>query len=258
MNQQELFRKYLLNYLAEVQAKNSAFSMRSLAKRARLNPAALSTFLNGKRNFSSAMILQVGSDLGLPPDQLLRLKNLEESNTSKVSKFTAKQLKEKIQLNLDQYYIVSDWHYFAVLSLIETIDFKNDVKWIAKKLDTKEAHIEVVLERLIRLGYIKKEKNKLVLKEVILETSDDVPNTSLKKRHDENFDAAKEAIYSVGLDRRDFSFSTVAINPDKLPQAKKMIREFRDKLLRCLEEGDKKEVYEVCFQLFPRTKENDE
>lgn len=251
---QNQFRNYLQDYFEKVQAKNSLFSLRALAKRAKLNPAALSQFLNGKRNFSSEMIQRIGVDIALAPDQLLILKSMGEAEGKRQSLLAKKALKEKIQINLDHYYLVADWHYYAILSLAETAEFKNDAKWIAKRLETNSEHVALVIEKLIQLGFFEKKGKKLILKEVLLETLDDVPNTALKKRHEENFEAAKEAIYTVGLDQRDFSFSTIAINPDQLPQAKKMIREFRDKLIRTLEHGEKREVYEVCFQMFPRSK----
>ncbi len=254
MTQQDQFRKYLNDYFETVRAKNSQFSLRSLAMRAKLNPAALSQFLNGKRNFSSEMIQRIAADVGFTPDQLLILKSMGEAEEKKDTRFTKKELREKIQVNLDHYYLIADWHFYAILSLAETVGFKNDPKWIAKRLETSATHVAQVIEKLKQLGYFEQKGSKLVLREVVLETLEDVPNTSLKKRHEENLEAAKEAIYNVSLDKRDYSFSTVAINPDQLPRAKKMIREFRDKLLRTLEVGEKKEVYEVCFHLFPRSK----
>lgn len=121
------------------------------------------------------------------------------------------------------------------------------------RIEEKESW-RIILKKLKKLGYFELKGTELVLREVVLETLEDVPNTSLKKRHEENLEAAKKAIYNVSLDKRDYSFSTVAINPEQLPRAKKMIREFRDKLLRTLEAGEKKEVYEICFHLFPRSK----
>lgn len=256
--QQEQFKKYLNNYFETVRSKNSQFSLRALAKRAKLNPAALSQFFNGKRNFSTEMINRIAVDVGFTPEQILILRSMGEADEQQQSRFKQKKLKEKIQLSLDHYYLIADWHYYAILSLAETVGFQSDPKWIAKRLETQVGHVEAVVEKLIHLGYFVKKNNKLILKEVVLETLEDVPNTSLKKRHEENFEAAKEAIYSVPLDKRDFSFSTVAINPEQLPRAKKMIREFRDKLIRTLEVGEKKEVYEICFNLFPRTQTEEE
>lgn len=254
MNQQDQFRTYLNDYFEKVKSRNSQFSLRALAARARLNPAALSQFLNKKRNFSPDMINRIAVDVGFTPDQILILRSMGEAEGKTASRFTKKELRERIQVNLDHYYLIADWHYYAILALAETSDFRNDPKWIAKRLDTNTQHVSAVIEKLKQLNYFEQKGAKLILREVVLETLEDVPNTSLKKRHEENLEAAKEAIYSVNLDKRDYSFSTIAINPDQLPRAKKMIREFREKLLRTLELGEKKEVYEICFHLYPRSK----
>lgn len=203
------------------------------------------------------MIQRIAVDIGFTPDQILILRSMGEAEEKKDTRFTKKSLREKIQVSLDHYYLIADWHYYAILSLAETVGFKNDPKWIAKRLETNTAHVAQVIEKLKDLGYFEQKGKNLVLREVVLETLEDIPNTSLKKRHEENLEAAKEATYRVPLDKRDYSFSTVAINPDQLPHAKKMIREFRDKLLKTLETGDKKEVYEICFHLFPRSFSDD-
>ena len=56
--------------------------------------------------------------------------------------------------------------------------------------------------------------------------------------------------YSVDLR---LAATTMAIDISKLPLAKKMIREFQDKLCAYLETGVKKDVYKLCIQIFPLT-----
>ena len=55
------------------------------------------------------------------------------------------------------------------------------------------------------------------------------------------------------MDERDFSGITMAINVEKLDEAKEMIRAFRRKLCKFLETGKKTEVYTLRVQLFPKT-----
>lgn len=253
--QQDQFREYIIQYFENVKTRNSLFSLRALAKRAKLNPAALSEFLNGKRKFSSQMILRIAADIGFTPEEILILRDMGEAEDRTDN--NKENLKQKIKMSLDHYYLVADWHHYAILCLAETTGFKNDQEWIAKRLDTDIQQVKVVLEKLTELGYFENRDGTLHLKKVILENFDDIPNTSLKKRHEENLEAAKEAVYTCTLAERDYSFTTIAINPEQLPRAKKMIREFRAKLLRTLEAGEKKEVYEVCFHLFPRSRSED-
>ena len=46
---------------------------------------------------------------------------------------------------------------------------------------------------------------------------------------------------------------TMALDPEQLPEIKKRIRKFQDELAELIDKGNKKEVYEICMQVFPRT-----
>ena len=56
------------------------------------------------------------------------------------------------------------------------------------------------------------------------------------------------------MELRDFTSMTMAIDPEKLTEAKKKIREFRRGLSEFLEAGKKEEVYRLNIQLVPVTK----
>ena len=84
-------------------------------------------------------------------------------------------------------------------------------------------------------------------------TSDGVANIFLRKRHRQHLGLAGRSLDQDGVGARDFTAVTMAIDPARLPEAKAMIRKFRDRLCRKLENGHKKEVYIFCQQLFPLT-----
>lgn len=239
--------------LDELKVKNTAFSLRAFARVLGVSPASLSEFLNGKRLLSIKMIKKVADQLCLPPGKMKELNDriLRDINGLEHEPQTDRK---KIQLQNDQYYLVSDWHYYAILCLAETPDFKDDYQWIAERLQTSVSKAREAMERLTRLEYlVYNREGKLVCNDIQLFTTEDIPNTSLKIRHSENLDAAKESIFRDEVLVRDFSFATVAINPKKLPEAKRMIREFQDSLIKLLETGEKTQVYEICMQVFPRT-----
>ena len=47
---------------------------------------------------------------------------------------------------------------------------------------------------------------------------------------------------------------TLAIDPEKIPEAKLIIREFRKKMGSLLNSGTKREVYQLGIQFYPVTK----
>ncbi len=251
MEAQIYLQKTLRERLDELKTKNNSFSLRAFSRLLGVSPASLSEFLNGKRVLSQKMILKMADRLCLSPDEfttlsdkLTRDKNGIETNVSN----------KKIQIQNDQYFLIADWHYYAILCLAETKDFKSDSGWIADRLKTSKSKVSDALERLLRIGLLEYDKDGyLKYQDVEIVTSEDVPNTSIKKRHAETLEAAKESLYTDDVLLRDMSSATIAIDPKKLPAAKKMIRDFQDQLIAFLESGEKKEVYEVSMQIFPRS-----
>ncbi len=258
MEAQSYLQKTLREKLDELKTRNNSFSLRAFARLLEVSPASLSEFLNGKRVLSPKMINKLAEKLCLSPEEFTVLNEKIVRDKKGVAPESATN-KKAIQIQNDQYYLISDWHYYSILCLVETDDFTNDSKWIAKRLNTTVKKVKDCLERLLRLGFLHYNKEgKLECQDVELSTGEDVPNTSLKKRHSENLEAAKESLYTDDVMLRDFNFATIAIDPKKLPAAKKMIREFRKELMNFLEADEKTEVYEICMQIFPRSNVNKE
>lgn len=256
MEAQLYLQKNMRERFDELRSKNNQFSLRAFARLLSVSPASLSEFLNGKRNLSPKMLKKLAEKLCLPPEDLEVL-NQKIVREKKGVNHKFKGPKKNVQLQNDQYYLVADWHYYSILCLAETPDFKEDYLWIAKRLKTTEAKVKEAMERLIRLGLLTyDEDGKLFYQDIELCTTEDTPSTSLKKRHAENLDAAREALFTDDVMARDMSFMTMAIDPAKLPEIKKMVRKFQDELADFIDKGDKKEVYEICMQIFPRTRIN--
>lgn len=244
-------KKLMKLRLAEMQAKNPQFSLRAFAKSLNLHAASLSEFFNDKRQFSPKLQKKIVSALNISPDKkahLLELIDAEQSETVNV---------ERIQLDTDSYYLVTDAIYYSILCLIETTSFKEDYMWMSKRLKKTPEEIKEAVKRLERVGYIKRlDDGKMVVGEAHLMTSDDVANMSLRLRHAENLDSAKDALLNLPVDERYFRFETLAIGMDDLPEFKKAAQEFLDKITSLSHRGTKDEVYEFTLNFFPRTVKN--
>ena len=71
--------------------------------------------------------------------------------------------------------------------------------------------------------------------------------------HLEELELAKNKLKEIEKDLRDFSSSTYALDPEKMDEAKTIIREFRQKMGALLKSGEKKEVYMLAIQFYPLT-----
>ncbi len=258
MNQVAI-QQIILQKFEDAKKRNSSWSIRAFAKRLEISPSTLSSLLNGKRKISRRLALSIARALDLNNDEITKFM----SSFSNIQNPNQQSLKlEYVKLQMDQYKVISSWYHFAILSLIKTKDFQDDPAWIAKRLGIPKQTVSDALERLISLGILFYDNDKnLKRSHPNYTTSDDIVNFSLRKAHKEYLNLAAESLEKVSLDQRDLTYMTMAINPENIPEAKQRIREFEQELCSILGKGEKKEVYNVCVQLFPLTvltKNNDQ
>ncbi|MNL35288.1 hypothetical protein D3C87_1573090 [compost metagenome] len=159
------------------------------------------------------------------------------------------------EIDLESFNIISDWAYYAVLSLFEISSSKFDPKWIATRLNIAEARAEHVLQGLVANGLLAKSQGvwKQTGKPIKIENpiSTQVTRSFNKKL----IGKAIESLENDSIELRNLSSTTFAVDTAQIPFAVKRIREFRRKLTSELEKkGSPKEVYSLTVQLFPLTK----
>jgi uncharacterized protein (TIGR02147 family) len=216
--------------------------LRAFARHLAINPSALSEIMAGKRRASAELSGRLAARLGLSPDEAAELTKTQSNAIAYTT------------LDADKYRVVAEWHYFAILSLAETSTFRADASWIAKRLGIGSPEASEALARLERLGLLMRtEAGELKPTGASFSTTDGVRDASVRYGHFQNLQLAERSLDRDDLERRDFSAITMAIDVAKVPEARRLIRDFRDRLCVLLESGDKTEVYKLCVQLFPLT-----
>jgi uncharacterized protein (TIGR02147 family) len=250
-------QKILREKLTERQLKNPSYSLRALARFLGFNPAILSMILNGKRQASAKVALQIADGLCLSPEERLELFQSYAPSQNAEKKSSA-EIRQSVELQADTFRLISDWYHFAILSLAETQDFQSDATFVANRLGISKKLAEGALDRLLRLGLLEEsEDGRLQVTGQNYTTSSDIKSLSLRKSHFKNLELAQRSLETDALEERDFSAVTMAIDPTLLPQAKARIRKFREELAAFLSSGSKNEVYKMCVQLFPLTKKGE-
>jgi len=165
-------------------------------------------------------------------------------------------IRKKHILKMDQYKLISKWYYPALLSLIELDDHNNDICFMANRLGLAESTISQALNSLERLTLISKtEKGLWKVSYENYNSPDNVAIATLRNAHLDNLQMAKTALMKKSIHERDFLALTLAFDPAKLSQAKKLIREFMDEFCLKMETGKKKEVFKLALQFFPLTQQ---
>ena len=257
MQEQIAIQNLLRRKLTEAQSRNPNYSIRAFAAKLKMNSGPLSAILNGKRFISKIIAEQIAEELYLDPQEKADLLKLFPEKRRYV-KMTTKNIDYTdpayLALSAAQFRAISEWQHYAILSLMNIKDFKGTPEWISTRLGISLNQVEQAIDRLISCGMIEEKDDGSFVRQIPkIRTTDDIIDLSIKKSHEETLDIAKKKLHDVDIKERDFSHITLGINPEALPKAKVLIREFQDKLSELLETGPKSEVYRFSTQLFPLT-----
>lgn len=241
-------------------AKNPAYSLRAFSKNLGIHPSTLSGVFLRRRRLAFKDALVVAEKLRL--DELQK-KTLFASLLADEEDFrqagwpfrgagifqTTRPIDESIS-----YKVIAEWEHYALFFLIQTEDFLSEPDWMAQRLGVSRARIEEVVDNLLGGGFIRRGNNgELSLARETLATTDEHASQALRVSHRESLEAAHKALETWGLDERDFTSSVFAIELAQVPQLKKEIRRFYDRLRKYAKKKSRNEVYELCISLFPRT-----
>jgi uncharacterized protein (TIGR02147 family) len=254
MEAQTDYRHLVKTELLKRVKNNPVYSGRAFARDLKVSNAFLFQVLNGKRSLSEGKGLQVAKALGWPSEKVdlfLKLIRLETCKDPSLKNLLYQEIQAEdsfFNLDLERFRLVSDWIHFAIMELTRVRGFDSDSKWIAKRLGVSKPEVEDAVERLLAIGLLFKNGDKLqIAKNVSIA---DVPSEAIRQFHKTHLNKAVLAMDEQKYDLRHFSGITTAINPKKIPEAEKMIKAFRRKLMRHLETGEKTAVYQVAFQFF--------
>jgi uncharacterized protein (TIGR02147 family) len=246
MNNPGQVRFILLEEFVKAQAKNPYYSMRAYSQKLGIAQSAVSEILAGKRPITKKTAKKILEGLDKDPDQVSNL--LESVESGQTQKYQT--------LDMDTFHVISDWFCFAILSLSETKDFQSSESWIAERLGISQNDAASAIAKLLRLQLLEKDTRtgRLTSTGQQFEAVSAIANPALKKANRQNLDLASNAFETIALSERDFTAITLCFDPNRMEDARKMIKAFRRNFNRVMESGHKKEVYKLCIQLFPLSK----
>lgn len=257
------FRKVLRNELEARLGRLPRYSLRAFAKDLGLAPSRLSEILSGKQGLSRARAQSVGERLGLALAERELFCDLVESEHARgqVGRELARLRLEKQKLDqsyktleLDAFAAVSDWYHFALHQMTGLAGFKSDIKWIAKRLEISTLQVTEALERLERLGLIKREKGRITRAQEFIATPEGIPSAAIRKFHRQILERALVALESQPVEERNFSVMITPIDKKKLKDAQRWVKSFRRRFAgRVSENGMPTDVYCLAVQLFNLT-----
>ncbi len=187
-------------------------------------------------------------------ERTLFMESLLRSKVS-IDQIKINPLDTRFMLDESYYKVIAEWEHYAVLDLFELNTFDPTIEGVLEHLDITVTRAEVVINNLVVSGLLELDESKK-LRRVYddVRTTEDIPSQALKDSHKETLKLGLTKIDEIEVELRDFSATTVAMDLKKLPEAKTIIREFRQKMTALLRDGEKTDVYQLAIQFFPLTK----
>lgn len=260
------YRAYLQREFSSRTRRNGSYSLRAFARDLAIPASKLSEVLSGRCGLSAKSASRIAGKLQLTPaetDLFVTLVECEH-NRSQAGKTAARARLNALQaqdqfseLGLDRFRIISDWQHFAILELTHVADFQSDPKWIALKLGISETDAATAIARLLEFGLLERDHNgSLKDAQADLATPSGIPSRELREHHSQILHKADEALEKYPIQERDFSAITMAIDPEKMEEARNYLKEFRRMFCKDIQSSkNKRRVYCLGIQFFPMDQE---
>jgi uncharacterized protein (TIGR02147 family) len=247
------FRFWIQSELMQRCKRNPSYSLRSFAALLDMDPSSISQIISGKRQASVKVITKICERLGADPYYKEKFLTQEKIRKKKIPELG--QGPNYNTMSEDAISVISNWYHFAILELMNTDHFQSQPSWVANRLSLSTIEVKMAFERLVRLNLIKEENGKYSRTEKFLTGYTPGQTTEAQKELQRQIlRMALDAIDNVSIEERDMTNMTMAIDLDKLSEAKKMITKFRRDLCAFLEDGKRTCVYQFGLQLYPISK----
>lgn len=258
---------FLSASIRATQEQNPRFSLRAWAKQLGLSHVAmLSMVLNSKRKLLPSLSSKI-SQYYLKTGQftenearyfdMLVLFSNASANDEKIfyERILASLRPDRTfsTLDLDHFRIVSDWYHLAIVEMTQLKDFLSDPRWIRLRLGgcVNEGQVKDAIDRLIRIGLLERNtEGELKKLKSNYATPTDISNEAIRNFHSQMIEKSLNALKTQSVEERDITAHILTTSKAKLPEAKRMIRDFRKNLAEFLETPQGDAVYQVNIQLF--------
>jgi uncharacterized protein (TIGR02147 family) len=237
------------------QRANPSYSMRAYARDLGIHSSTLSAILKGTRPLPVKNSKEVVTRLNLSPkERTLFLESLYRTKT-KMDEIRIDQNDDRFILDETHFKVLAEWEHFALETMLEMTNFDATLPQIARRLGITTTRAQVVIHNLLTCGLIREnEQGRLEKVHARIRTPEDVTNHALRASHKETLEMGKSKLDEIEVELRDFSSMTIAMDLGRMPEVKSIIREFRQKMMALLRDGEKTDVCQLSIQFYPLTK----
>lgn len=254
--QSEILKSALVRLKRNQQAKTQA----SIASQLKVSEPFVSGLVKGHKKIPFRLLSNICEAFQLTPEELAFLTDIS-SNTSSGTKVFRREY-----VHLDKHQatvILKDLKHSVILDLLTCKSEEGQpISWTAAKvaqhLGMKKTEVQEKMDFLVQNSLAEKSLN---LGETSYRKSfrhmrlpNNSPQLLFKFLHQDMLRHAHQELNAQNVasyNRRMITSATVAIDPKRIPEAKKRIQDFLYELIQLMGNGNPQEVYLMNFNLFP-------
>jgi len=258
------YREYLGAELGRRIQCNPRYSLRAMARDIGVSPAQLSLVIRGQKNLSQQSAFRIANKLTMKPresDYFCLLVEYETAKTEEKKRSILKKLqvihstRSVRDLSADAFKVISDWYHIPIIEMTELDDFEFNAESVSERLGITPFEATTAILRLERLDLIKLDETGNYKKKH-LDTIVKAPNShiALRNLHRQMLAKAVTALEEQDPSKRFVGSETLSIDVSQIPDAKRMLSEFLNRMVMFFSEGTKKtETYHLSLQFFGLT-----
>lgn len=245
----------LKHLLMERKRKNSAYSLRALARDIGVSHSLLSLLMLQKKTPTPESCLRLGNLVG--PDTEVGRKLIAHALKAKACRRPGASARKYSNVDADVFRLIADWRHLAILDLSALDDFESSTRWISRRLKIPQKKVAASVARLRKLGLV--EPGDRGWRKAASDLALPTPRRSQKAVRNFHRQMIRKALGELRNSSderyraRDITCALTAVDPEKLPEAKRRIQRFRRRLMEFLSSGRKSKLYAINVQLFPLT-----
>lgn len=260
----EDWASFLRSVLSERKIANPKYSLRALAKSLSVSPGFLSQIMHGKRQLSADAAHKIIKRMKYTGQELEYLSYLAQFEIAATPELRS-QLEQKLAelrrifkpqiVDNENFTVIKDWYHIPILEMTYLDNFDFTAKNVAKRLGIPLIQTEVAIDRLVRLGFLKR------LDDGTFEKTDahsvfrtNRQNEAFASFHRQMLGLARDALDNAPMDERVVMSQTFCIDKSQMEEAKALTREYTQKMASLFERApEKQQTYQLNVQFFNLT-----
>ncbi len=116
-------------------------------------------------------------------------------------------------LSVDLFHTIRDWYHLVILELCQLASFRAKPNYVAEKLAISKVDAEIAIERLLRLGQVRRDsKGRLTKTHNRLLTESEVPHAAIRSYHHQHLEKVARAFDEYDPKMRVSSTDVIAMD----------------------------------------------